>query len=46
MRGSVVDLRFETHLSSIYRVLRAGSKGQIPMNCWRSWRPGMRAGSP
>jgi F-type H+-transporting ATPase subunit beta len=29
VRGSVVDLRFETHLPPIYRLLRAGSEGQI-----------------
>ncbi len=29
MRGSVVDLRFDAHLPPIYRLLRAGSEGQI-----------------
>jgi F-type H+/Na+-transporting ATPase subunit beta len=29
VRGSVVDLRFETRLPAIYQVLRAGSEGQI-----------------
>jgi F-type H+-transporting ATPase subunit beta len=29
VRGSVVDLRFDEHLPSIYRLLRAGSEGQI-----------------
>jgi F-type H+-transporting ATPase subunit beta len=29
VRGSVVDLRFDAHLPSIYRLLRAGSEGQI-----------------
>jgi F-type H+-transporting ATPase subunit beta len=29
VRGSVVDLRFDAHLPPIYRLLRAGSEGQI-----------------
>ena len=29
VRGSVVDIRFDEHLPSIYSVLRAGDKGQI-----------------
>ena len=29
VRGSVVDIRFDTHLPPINSVLRAGDKGQI-----------------
>jgi hypothetical protein len=46
VRGSVVDLRFDEHLPSIYRLLRAGSEGQSASRCWRSWMRSMCAESP
>jgi hypothetical protein len=36
VRGSVVDIRFDTHLPPIYTVLRAERKNKSSSKCWRS----------